>query len=83
MIYVTRPGDAFQHLVIDADSGTLCGAQSSEWRTGNIPARQFTGVPLCSDCKAARTRIKAKAQEDQRRKEAQAVVTFWKRERTQ
>ena len=81
MIYVTRPGDAFQHLATDIERDALCGAQSSAWRTGDIPARQFVGVLLCSDCKAARNKIKAQAREDQRRKEAQAVVTFWKRER--
>ncbi len=78
MIYVTRAGDGFQHLATDIERGALCGAQSSAWRTGNIPARQFTGVPLCSDCKAARAKIKAQAQEEQRRKEAQAVIHFWK-----
>lgn len=78
MIYIRRPGDAFQHLATDIERGALCGAQSSSWHTGNIPARHFTGVPLCSDCKAARARIKAQAKEEQRRKEALEVIHFWK-----
>jgi hypothetical protein len=69
----------YQHLV--KDGVALCGETSERWRMKTTPGC-FTGVSLCTDCAAERTR-RAKA-EKQAAKDAQAaqvaeIKTYWLR----